>query len=203
MLLLKILKQMKNKIFLLLFLALTIVTCSKKDRTFYVPEIGWTIELIDNWTVENLRKTDSDIQKGIEILKKRGIEFKLNGKEISLLTLRKNTITKFQATIVPFKESYKGEWKDKYPLIKKYIYTIFTSQGFKVDTTSNKEKINNIDFEVFNLKMYRNNKQEMEQTMYRTYINNYDFIINMTNNDTIYKKQMLDILRKSKFELDK
>jgi len=102
--------------------------------------------------------------------------------------------------MIPFKESYKGEWNDKYPLVRDYIYNVFKAQGFRVDSTSAKENISGTDFEVFNMKIFQNNKQLMEQNMYRSYINGYDFIINMTNDNTTYKNQMLEVLKKSTIE---
>ena len=127
-------------------------------------------------------------------------DFELSGKEINLITFRKNKLSKLQASIVPFKESYKGEWNDKYPLIKEYIYNVFKSQNVIVDSTSNTENIDGVKFEVFNLKISKNNNLLMEQNMYRTYLNDYDFIINMTSDKPLYKKQLLNTLRTSKFK---
>ncbi|TSE03978.1 hypothetical protein [Aquimarina algiphila] len=190
---------MKIKIILISILIIAIIGCSKEGKTFSTPEIGWTMELIDNWEIESSRNLDKDIKEGIEKIKESGINPNVTGKEIKLITFRKNTISKFQSTIIPFKESYKNEWNDKYPLIKKHIYDIFNAQGVRVDSTSNKETIDGVNFEVFNMKIYQNNKQVMEQNMYRTYLNGYDFIINMTNDRALYKKQMLRVFRKSKF----
>ncbi|MFC5046131.1 hypothetical protein ACFSTE_04815 [Aquimarina hainanensis] len=185
---------------ILIPIAITIfISCSKQNKTFTTPEIGWTMAFIDNWEIESSRNLDKDIKEGIEKIKESGITPNITGKEIKLITFRKNTISKFQSTIIPFKESYKNEWHDKYPLIKKHIYDIFNAQEVTVDSTSNKETIDGVPFEVFTLKIYQNNKQIMEQNMYRTYLNGYDFIINMTNDRPLYKKQMLRTFRKSKF----
>lgn len=68
--------------------------------------------------------------------------------------LRRNEITKFQATIIPFEETYHNEWDDKYPHIKDVIYSVFATQGIQVDSISSKETIDAIEFEVFNLKWF-------------------------------------------------
>lgn len=190
---------MKIKIILIPVFFIIIVGCATQKKNFNVPEIGWTMEFIDNWEIESSRNLDKDIKEGIEKIKETGINPNVTGKEIKLITFRKNTISKFQSTIIPFKESYKNEWNDKYPLIKKHLYDIFSAQGLKIDSTSNKELIDGVDFEVFNLKIYQNNKQVMEQNMYRTYLNGYDFIVNMTNDNSLYKQQLLKAFRKSKF----
>jgi hypothetical protein len=44
------------------------------------------------------------------------------------------------------------------------------------------------------------NKIEMQQNMYRTFVNGYDLIINITSDKTLYKKQLLKVLRNSKFK---
>lgn len=192
---------MKNRVRILpLLIVISLFSCSKTNGTFQSPDLGWTMPLIDHWSKEDLRKIYKDIKEGNEILKKTNNDLKLTGKEKVLIVLRKNAITKFQVSITPFKESYKNEWNDKYPYAKKRIYNMFTSTGFKVDTISSKETIDGIDFKIFNLKIFHKNKLVMEQNMYRTYINDYDLIINMTSNKDDYKKQMLDMLRKSKFD---
>lgn len=171
----------------------------KEKEKYHAPEIGWTFEFMDGWKIEDARIINKDIEEGIKKIEKSGVDPHVTGKEINLFTLRKNTTTKFQATIVPFKESYKGEWNDKYPLIKNHIYNIFASQGMKIDSSSSNETISGIDFEIFNLSIYYNGERAMEQNMYRSYLNGYDFIINMTNNNDAYKQEMLETLRKSKF----
>jgi len=193
---------MKNQIIIIvLFILFSTGGCEKqKSEEFNAKEIGWTINTPKNWKIENQRKISNDIKEGLEMIKKNNdIGLSLSGKEISLINFQKNELSKLQATIIPFKENYKGEWNDKYPLIKNYIYSIFISQGFSVDSTSNKEKIDGIDFEIFNMKISQNNRFLMEQNMYRSYINGYDFIVNMTNDNITYKEQMLKALRNSKF----
>ncbi len=182
-----------------LIIIILITSCSQQNpRTFTAKEIGWTVEIPQNWKIDHQRIVKEDIDDGAEIVRKTADEdFELSGKEISLLLFRKNELSKFQASIVPFNESYQNEWHDKYPLVRDYIYNIFKAQGFRVDSTSTKERIAGINFEVFNMNIFQNNKQVMEQNMYRSYINGYDFIINMTNDNKAYKAQMLDVLRKS------
>jgi len=194
---------MKTKTILIYIVATIIISCKKEPKTFSTPEIGWTMELINNWEIESSRNLEKDIQEGIKKIKESGIKPNVTGKEIKLITFRKNTISKFQSTIIPFKESYKNEWNDKYTLIKTHIYNIFKAQGVRVDSTSQKETIDGVHFEVFNMKIYQGNKRVMEQNMYRTYLNGYDFIINMTNDSELYKKQMLRVFRKSKFNVKK
>jgi len=190
-------KQIKNIVFLII--PILLFSCTIEPEYFTAKEIGWKIEIPNKWKVENQIKLNNDIKEGEELIKKIDKDFELSGKEISLITFRKNKLSKFQASIIPFKESYKGEWNDKYPLIKEYIYNVFKEQNVDVDSTSNTENISGVKFEVFNLKISKNHSLLMEQNMYRTYVNDYDFIINMTSDNPLYKKQLLKILRTSKF----
>ncbi|QCE43180.1 hypothetical protein [Psychroserpens sp. NJDZ02] len=185
-----------------LTMSILLINCSKKEvKYFTAQEIDWKIEIPSKWTIENQSVLNQNIKQGEQLIKKTvDKDFELGGKEISLITFRKNTLSKLQASIIPFKESYKGEWYDKYPLIKEYIFNVFKSQSVIVDTTSNTENISGVTFEVFNLKISKHNRAVMEQNMYRTYINGYDFIINITSDKPLYKKQLIQTLRNSKFK---
>ncbi|WP_158976038.1 hypothetical protein [Cellulophaga sp. L1A9] len=190
---------MKLKLLILCFIAILGSACSKKNKPFHAPEIGWTIDLINDWNIESTRKIDKDLEEGLEIIERSGEHLNISGQEIGLFVIRKNELTKFQATIIPFKETYENEWDDKYPHLKNVIYSVFAAQGVQVDSTSSKETIATIEFEVFNLKLSQNGRTLMEQNMYRTYLNGYDFIINMSHNSSKDKETMLTLLRASKF----
>lgn len=191
---------MKFKITAFCFVSFLVYGCTTENKTFHAPEIGWTINLIDGWDIESARKVDQDIHEGLALIENSGESVYVSGKEIGLFVLRSDEITKFQATIIPFEETYENEWNDKYPQIKDVIYSIFASQSVQVDSTSSKETIDNIAFEVFNIKLSQNGSTLMEQNMYRTYIKGYDFIINMSHNSINDKKAMLATLRASKFD---
>ncbi|WP_405267071.1 hypothetical protein [Cellulophaga sp. Ld12] len=191
---------MKFKIATFCFVSIIFFDCTTEKKTFHAPEIGWTINLIDGWDIESARKVDQDIHEGLALIENSGESVYVSGKEIGLFVLRSDEITKFQATIIPFEETYKNEWNDKYPQIKDVIYSIFASQGVRVDSSSTTETIDNIAFEVFNIKLSQNGSTLMEQNMYRTYINGYDFIINMSHNSIYDKNAMLATIRASKFD---
>ncbi|WP_282143411.1 hypothetical protein [Cellulophaga baltica] len=191
---------MKFKITAFCFVSFLVYGCTTENKTFHAPEIGWTINLIDGWDIESARKVDQDIHEGLALIENSGESVYVSGKEIGLFVLRSDEITKFQATIIPFEETYENEWNDKYLQIKDVIYSIFASQSVQVDSTSSKETIDNIAFEVFNIKLSQNGSTLMEQNMYRTYIKGYDFIINMSHNSINDKKAMLATLRASKFD---
>ncbi|KGK30671.1 hypothetical protein [Cellulophaga sp. E6(2014)] len=191
---------MKFKITAFCFVSFLVYGCTTENKTFHAPEIGWTINLIDGWDIESARKVDQDIHEGLALIENSGESVYVSGKEIGLFVLRSDEITKFQATIIPFEETYENEWNDKYPQIKDVIYPIVAYQGVQVDSTSSKETIDNIAFEVFNIKLSQNGSTLMEQNMYRTYIKGYDFIINMSHNSINDKKAMLATLRASKFD---
>ena len=191
---------MKFKITAFCFVSFLVYGCTTENKTFHAPEIGWTINLIDGWDIESARKVDQDIHEGLALIENSGESVYVSGKEIGLFVLRSDEITKFLATIIPFEETYENEWNDKYSQIKDVIYSIFASQSVQVDSTSSKETIDNIAFEVFNIKLSQNGSTLMEQNMYRTYIKGYDFIINMSHNSINDKKAMLATLRASKFD---
>ncbi|ADV49972.1 hypothetical protein Celal_2687 [Cellulophaga algicola DSM 14237] len=97
----------------------------KEEKTFHAPEIGWTINLIDGWNIKSARKVNQNISDGLARIEDSGENVYISGKELGLIMLRTDEITKFQATIIPFIETYENEWDVKYPQIKEVIYAIF------------------------------------------------------------------------------
>lgn len=191
--------MIKNNVIVLILILL--VSCSKPTPKYFVSsELGWKVEIPKRWKVEDSIELKEKIKEAKKLIKTTGEDIKVTEENINLITFRKGNLSKFQATIIPFKEKYTGEWNDKYPAVKALIFNIFKSQNFSVDSTSSKESIDGVSFQVFNLKISQNHKLVMEQNMYRTYRNGYDFIITIASSNSRYKKQLIKALKASKFE---
>jgi hypothetical protein len=172
-----------------------------KPISYTSKEIGWTIEIPEGWKIEDQQKLKADIDEGKKVLEKKGIDLSISGHEINLVTFRKNQLSKLQSTAIPYKEEYKGSWKDAYLLIKKQIYDGFNSLGVKVDSVSNQAEIDGLKFEVFVLTIHdKKDRILMHQLMYRTLIKGFDFVINITYDEDMNGIEVMEAWKKSKFD---
>lgn len=86
-------------------------------------------------------------------------------------------------------------------VVKELIYETYTSRGIKVDSSSSKEKIDNLVFEVFHIVMYGpEGKIILYQDLYSRHINGYDFGVTLNYINEKEKNEMMKVWKNSKFE---
>lgn len=191
-----------KKLFLFGLFITLFFSCNKKEpKTFEYKELGWRMELPRNWRVMEMARVEREIQEAITETEKIS-PLKFTGKEKVLLRLEKNDFNNFQATAIPFKESYKGEWHEKYPILKDQLYILFKeNMNVNIDTTSSTTEIDGIPFEVFDMDISEPlGRIKFHKRMFRTYLDGQDFVVNLTYQRKHYGKQLEEAFRKSIFE---
>lgn len=117
-----------------------------------------------------------------------------------MLRFQKNRFNIFQATSEPATIEYKGEWEKNLQTLKEVLYVTYTNQGIAVDTSSTKDKIGGLSFDVFRVTIYSTEGDViMKQDMYSRYRNGYDFGVNISYNNEVDKNEMMRAWRGSKF----
>jgi hypothetical protein len=140
-------------------------------------------------------------QKGQDALEETaGVDISMNTLK-HLISFQKNQFNILMSTSDPFKEDYPGEYRESNVAVYEVYYQTFADQGIRLDTSSGKETIQGIEFNVFYAIVYAPGSEEIifRQIMYYALINGYDFGVNMSYNDEQYKQVMLDTWRQSKF----
>lgn len=187
--------------FLCVLISIVFFSCNREEqKTFEYKELGWRMELPRNWKVMKMARIEQELEEAIEETKKIS-SLKFTGKEKVLLRLEKSDLNNLQATATPFIESYKGEWHTRYPILKNQLYNLFKDMGVKVDTISSTTEIGGVKFEVFDIDISEPlSRTKFHKRMFRTYLNEQDFVVNLTYERKRYGKQLEEAFRKSMFE---
>jgi hypothetical protein len=172
-----------------------------QNDTYTSQEIGWTIEIPKGWTVVEKEQTEANNEKGLKAMEET-IEGEIDYSGLkNLIAFQKNRFNMFQSTSEPFELEYEGEWVDNNEGLKELIYTTYTNQGIKIDTSSSVTIVDDLEFEVFHITMYGPNGEIiLYQDMYSRYINGFDFGVNLNYNNDKDKKVMMDVWKNSKFK---
>ena len=201
------------KIKLVTFITIAILVSCKSDpnkqidegkineNTYHSEEIGWTMEIPDGWNVTHRSELKKRTEKGLDAINETaGIDY--DASELKqLLNFQKDRFHIFQSTSEPFKLEYEGQWEENNKGIKELIYEAYSSRGIKIDTTSSKEKIDDLEFEVFHITMYGpEGKIMLYQDIYGKHINGYDFGVNLNYVNDKEKSEMMKVWKNSTFE---
>jgi hypothetical protein len=202
---------MKINIITLIVIAFLVSCKSNPDKqidegmfnknVYHSEEIGWTMKIPNGWNVTHRSELSKRTKKGLDVLNETaGIDY--DASELKqLLNFQKDKFHIFQSTSEPFILEYEGEWEENKKGIQELIYETYSSRGIKVDTSSTKEKIDNLEFEVFHITMYGpDGKIMLYQDMYGKHINGYDFGVNLNYIKDEEKKEMMKAWKNSTFE---
>lgn len=173
-----------------------------ENHSYSSKEIGWTINIPENWTVTSREQNEKYEKKGLDAMEElvEG-EIDISGLK-NLIGFQKNRFNIFQSTSEPFKLEYEGEWEETNNGVKELIYNTYLQQGIRVDSTATEIiKIDGLDFHSYEFIVYGpNNDVILNQLMYSRLINGFDFAANINYNNDSDKKEMLNAWMNSKFK---
>lgn len=173
-----------------------------ENNSYSSKEIGWSINIPNNWKVMSRGQNEKYQEKGLDAIEEVvGEEIDVSGLK-NLIGFQKNRFNIFQSTSEPFELEYEGEWEENNALVKELIYDTYLQQGIKVDSTATKiVKIDGLDFNSYSFTLFSpKGDVVLNQIMYSRLINGYDFGVNINYNNDSYKKEMIDALFNSKFK---
>ncbi|WP_075602837.1 hypothetical protein [Saccharicrinis aurantiacus] len=168
------------------------------DHLYSNSDLGWAIEIPKNWTIIQTDKIEQNGKAAIE-----EVQGKFNTSDLKhLIGFQKDEFNTFLSTSEEFTPRYTNEWEDNLSELKTIIYNTYTEQGIKVDTSSYKTPINNLDFEVFHTILYNlDGDIILHQEIYTQWINGYDFAVYLNYNNATDEKVMKDMWLNSTFEM--
>ena len=173
-----------------------------RNQLYFSEEIGWTIEIPENWKVISREQSEAYQEIGLDAMEETvDVEIDVTGLK-NLIGFQKNRFNLFQSTSEPYKETYEGEWVEDNATLKKVIYQTYVDQGIKVDSTITKViSIDSLDFHYYELTIYGpDGKELLNQLMISRLINGFDFGVNINYNNQTDKGVMLNAWRNSKFK---
>ncbi|BCY28651.1 hypothetical protein [Flavobacterium okayamense] len=208
---------MKKIIIAVTFVITTLISCGKadpnqqvdegnvKNNIYTSEEIGWSIEIPEDWTVIDKEQTKASNERGLKAIEET-IDGKIDYSELrNLIGFQKNQFNLFQSTSEPYVEEYDGEWEENNEALKQIIYMTYVNNGIKTDSSATTiEKINGLDFKKFSFTIYSPNDEViLEQIMYSRFIEGYDFSVNINYNNEEDKEVMMNVWKNSRFKKSK
>ncbi len=173
----------------------------KSENVYVRQEIGWTMQIPDEWQILDQTTQGVYKQKGKEIIN----EFNKENREykglIYLLGFKKNQLNIFQSNFEKTAYADKKKWAENKRQQKISTAKMYAEQGVKIDTISSMEKIDGIDFSVFLVTVY--NQLEgvrYTQKIYGSYINGFDFAVLLNYNNKEDEETLHNFWKNSKFK---
>lgn len=206
-----------KNIILLLIVSISTYTCKNVDpnnqidegnienNVYKSNEIGWEMEIPKGWEIVTMEETKSFQEKGTDFLEDIA-EAEIDVSKLrNLLSFKKGLFNMFQSTSEPYEIEYEGEWEENAVALKEFLYDAYTQQGIKVsvsDTTT--ELIDGLEFQLYTFSLYGPDDEViLNQMMYSTLTNGYDFGVNINYNNDTDKNEMLKAFQNSKFRKSK
>ncbi|MEP6676612.1 MAG: hypothetical protein ABJA78_15730 [Ferruginibacter sp.] len=175
---------------------------SIKTKQYNFPPVEWTIAVPEDFVPMNTSEIKAQNEKGLKVIEKAmDTAIEINPTR-TLISLQKDKLNNFSATITSFDPKTDGSWIDVNEGLKAIIYQTFTTQmpGVVVDTSSSVETIDGLEFQVFRSKLTYPNKMVMNSFLYSKLYKGYDFGISMAYVDEKAGKELKAILASSVFK---
>ncbi len=172
-----------------------------KGNTYHSDEIGWTIEIPKGWKVIQREESQKRNSRGLKAIgEANGIDYDISDLK-QLISFKKDRFHIFSSTSEKFEIEYKGEYEEHQKFMKDVLYNTYIKNGIKADTISSKEKIDNLEFDVFRITIYNpKGTAILHQYIYSKYINGFDFGVSLNYINDKEKMELMKVWKNSKFE---
>ncbi len=172
-----------------------------KENTYHSTEIGWTIEIPKGWSIIQRDESRKRNKRGLKAIREANeIDYDASNLK-QLISFKKDKLHIFSATSEKFELEYDGEYEDQHKLTKEALYNTYIQNGIKADTISLKEKIDDLEFNLFRITIYnQKGKVVLHQDIYSRYINGFDFGVNLNYINEKEKMELMKVWKNSKFE---
>jgi len=171
-------------------------------NTYISEEIGWAIQIPEDWNVVLRDQMEANMQKGKEAIEE--VQGEVDVSELKfLISFQKDQFNMFQSTSEPFELQYDGEWEENNQYVRDLIYATYQNKGLGVDTTSSKMLVDGLEFQGFHITIYSPQGDViLYQDMYSRHINGYDFGVNINYNNDEDREVMMTAWKNSTFIRD-
>lgn len=170
-------------------------------QRYFSEELQWSIAIPTGYSIMSSDQISANDKKGRDAVEKVYGETIPMDSLKNLITFQKDKFNLFGASIEPFKEEYPGEYIENNHQINQLIYETFKSQGIHADTASGMETIQGMSFSVFYSTIYGpDGKVILNQILYSTLLNGYDFGVNINYNNPADRDILLNVWKNSMFK---
>lgn len=196
---------MKKPLFIQLALLLLFSSCTKEIKTdpkkVYNEEFKWSIVIPENFT-----NVDPDVwvemqSKGVEAIENTYGE-KLVDQTNTIFVFKNADFNYLESNYQPFDEAIDGDYLESCKAVNGILYETFMTQmpGVVIDSSRSVEKISNLDFQTFKMKIDLPNGITMHSLMYSRLFDKKEFSVNIMYVDDEQGKKMVKAWTNSTFE---
>lgn len=195
---------MKKLQYILICLILTTQSSigqSTTKKEIFNKTFNWTITIPENF--ENVSKEQwGEIQnKGADAIEKTYGEEVVNQSK-TIFVFKSDQMNYFESSYQPFDKAIDGDYLEACKNLNEILYETFKTQmpDIKIEKSSSTEKIDNLVFQVFKMKVQYPNKMVLNVLMYSRLFGKKEFSVNIMYVDNLKGEQMLDSWKNSKFK---
>lgn len=173
---------------------------SNSAKKIYNPDFKWTITI-----PENFEKVSNDDWEKMQNKGAEAIENTYEGEIVNRATIvfvfKSGQINYFESNYQPFDIATDGDYLENNKGVNEMLYNTFITQmpGIKIDTTRTVEKIDNLEFQNFKMKVIYPNQMVLNVSMYSRLFKNKEFSVNIMYVDDKKGQQMLQAWKASTF----
>lgn len=174
------------------------------DQVYHSEEIGWTINVPQDWSLVSLEEQKGFEERGVGALESvADIEIEVERLR-NLISFKKDMFNSFLSNSEPFTPDYEGEWDENNLALKELVEQAYKSQGIITEVTETSSiliLIDDIPFETYEFKLYTpDGNLFLSQLMYSSLINGFDFGVCINYNNETDKKTMVEAFKNSTFK---
>lgn len=197
---------MKNVTYALLFMMVLTQSCTAQTaqttqkQEIYNKDFNWTITIPENFESLSADQWEKIQNKGAEAIEKTYDE-KIINRAKTIFVFKSDQMNYFESNYQPFDPETDGNFEESWKGVGEVLYQTFVAQmpGTQIDTTYTTEKIDNLVFQTYKVKIVYPNKMVLNLLMFTRLFDKKEFTVNIMYVDKLKGEKMLDSWRKSKF----
>lgn len=196
---------MRNSILTSLFFLLLLSGCTgqtkTKPKTLYNEDFKWTITIPENFINVSPKEWAKMQNKGLDAVENTYGEEVINQAKI-IFVFKNADFNYMESNYQPFDVEVDGDYLESCKGVNEILFETFKTQmpNAKIDSISSVEKISNLNFQTFKMKIDFPNGMTMHSQMYSRLFDKKEFSVNIMYVDGKQGKKMIEAWTKSKFE---
>ncbi|WP_172284143.1 hypothetical protein ACNFU2_18950 [Chryseobacterium sp. PTM-20240506] len=192
---------MRNLYILIVSLLLSQISYAQNtDTDFYNSDFKWKIQIPKNFEKVNNDEWAKLQGRGQEVLEKTTGQPVINQSK-TIFVFKSDNFNYLEANYQPFDPKVDGNYDESNKAVNEVLYKAFKENmpKAKFDTISTKEKINNLVFNKYTIKMTLPNNMILEFQMYSRLFDKKEFSVNLMFLDPKKGEQMINAWKASQF----
>ena len=192
---------MKKRNQIILFLSLLILSCNsdRNYKNFTFENYNLKVQIPKSFKTADSKQIKDFYILGHKTLEENGVEIKQI--QNNILFLNKGEFSSIKIKYEKLNNNISKDYKNQWNNLKKTTFKVLQKEKLPestIDSTSRIEKINKIEFYVFetniNLLDLNNKNANFKSLRYSTLLNDVDFVINVDYVNKIDEKELADII---------